>query len=342
MAIIATDLIIKSMLEAALADYRANHWVLEDVFAGLADDPMAAPESGWKEVKAAIDWFLKTDIPVVTQHRIADAPKIPCISIAYKPSREMQERASLADDGIIEDYDVSKPGRGTTAIIKITNNFTPDAYDRMTGEITMPKGFNTDLMSVGNYLIAKNGNAYQIKSIAGGDKFSIEPNIADDFTDCYVSPKTSIWNAHRELTFIEESYSIGCHTQNDPATTIWLWQLVFYAFLRYKEAFLEGRGYELSSLSSSELMRNPEFQAENVFSKYIDISGQTQACWIKFIAPKFESVKGHIKIADSTGAVDIDYTYGEDSEDCPPAWSTGDDFDESDEVPMLGDDDEDC
>lgn len=338
MGILATDLLIKSMLEAALLDLRANPWILDDIFGGMADDVMSSPESGWKEVSAAKSWFLQTDIPIVTQHRIADAPRIPCVSIAYMPSREMQDRTSLADDGQVEDYSVATPGRGAKAVLKILSNFTPDAYNKATGQITMPKDKTTDLMSIGNFIVAKNGHAYSVLTIDGKNKFRIKAGTSDDFTDCYIAPKSSVWNVHRELTFLHESYSIGCHTQNDVSTTIWLWQIIFYSFLRYKEAFLEGRGFELSDLQNSELQKNQELQMENVFSKYITISGQVQVDWIKFIAPRLESVKGGITIMDMPAAFDKDTVYGDDALNNPPAWSSPDDG--FDEIAFIGDDEE--
>ncbi len=336
MAILASDIIIKTMLEAAINDLRANNWILEDIFSGLAADALASPEAGWKEVKTAIDWFLKTDIPVILQHRIADRPRIPCISIAYMPSREMEERASLADDGLIEDYTINKPGRGTSMPLRVTKPFTPNSYDSITGKVTMPKTVSTELMGVGQYLISsKSSKTYQIIAITGKYGFSIAPGVVDDFSDCYIVPKSSVWNVHRELTFMAESYSIGCHTQNDPATTIWLWQIVVYSILRYKEAFLEGRCFELSGFDSSALERNAEFSTENVFSKYINIRGQVQADWIKFIAPKFESVAATMGIINPDGTTSPEGTHMA-LEECPPSWGM-----ENDDFVVLGADIED-
>jgi len=334
MGITATDILVKSMMEAALTDLRANHWILEDIFSCLADDPLAAPEAGWKEVKAAVDWFLRTDIPVLLQHRIADAPKVPCISIAYQPSREMDERASLGDEGHVGDYLVGN-GRGPVAINRITSPFTPDAYDTDTGIVRMPEDFNTDLLSIGNFYVSpKSGNAYAIRSIVDNRSFSIDPNVSDDFLDSYVIPKNNVWNVHRELTYILESYSIGCHTQNDSSSTYWLWQIVLYSFFRYKEAFLEGRGFTLSTVTSSALERNPEFPGENVFSRYLTLTGQVEANWIKFIAPKSESVRVSFGLCETEDAPDLK-VYGDNPEDCPPSWYTGDDFDPNNTTPAA-------
>lgn len=324
MGILAVDILIKSMLEAAIADMRANTWILEDVFSGLASDPMAAPEAGWKEVQAAMKWFLSTDIPVIMQYRIADRPKIPCISVAYGPSSEMQERASFADDGMIEDYNITGAGNKAVTQLRITGKFTPDNYNPETGQVTMPKSVNTSQVAEGQYLVTKSGKNHQIQAVDGKYKFSIKPGTTDDLTDCYIAPKSTVWNLHKELTYFNESYSIGCHTQNDPATTIWLWQIVAYSFLRYKEAYLEGRCLELTTFQSSALQRNGEFPAENVFSKYITITGQVQADWIKFAAPKFEKTVGHIIVNDQNPpTLDV---YNDDIENCEPLWSSGDSY----------------
>lgn len=323
MAIIASDIIIKTMLESAIADLRANPWILEDVYSGLANDKLASPEAGWKEVKIAIDWFLNTDIPVMLQHRIGDRPRMPCITVAYMPSREMLDRTSLSDQGLIENYDMTS-GRGTTMPLRVTKNFTPASYVPAKGLVTTPKGVDTDFMGAGQFLVSKvSGKSYEIKDIISKQSFKIAPNVVDDFTDCYVVPKSSVWNLHRELTFISESYSIGCHVSNDPASTIWLWQAVLYSVMRYKEAFLEGRGFVLSTWESSALERNPEFDPENIYSKYITLSGQVQADWIKFVAPKIQSVKGAIVIADGPKAPEGAYYEG--VEQNPPAWSMPDD-----------------
>src|SRR5271157_9817 len=104
MAIIPTDLLIKTMLEAAVADLKKNLWLLDDVFAGLASDPLSSLEYGYKEVTKAIEWFKDNNFPVYLHNRI-DNPTFPCITVVQASSSEMQDRASLGDEGGIEDFD---------------------------------------------------------------------------------------------------------------------------------------------------------------------------------------------------------------------------------------------
>ena len=107
-----------------------------------------------------------------------------------------------------------------------------------------------------------------------------------------------MYNVHRELSFQSESYTIGCHAENLPANTQWLWQILVYSMGRYKEAFLEGRGFELSSWRSTALERNSDFQAQNVYSRYVDVSGVVEVSWIKFRAFPFDNIRMGIVIAD--------------------------------------------
>ena len=318
--IIAVDVLVKTMLDAALADYRANAWILDDVFGGLARDPLSSSDFGYKEVETAKNWFLDNDIPVLLQYRIADDPPLPCITVAYGPDREMLERTNLADEGLVEQMDPSEFRKPQ----KIVGNFTPKSYSQQTGTVTLPENLTTRAVAEGQFLVSSvSGKAYVIQKLLGESSFNIAPNTNDDFTDAYVAPAVSLWNLHRELTFLHHTIQIEVHANNNPGQTMWLWQLVIYSLLRYKEAFLEGRGFVLSTMSSSPLMRNPQFAGENIFTKQIVLEGQVQADWIKFVAPKLGKVSGGIAIigpkappgtypkgVDVTWKMSGDYQYG--------------------------------
>lgn len=325
-----TDLLIKSALEFAIRDLRKNTWVLDDIFGALALDPLIMDEYGHKEVKTAKEWFLNQDIPVLLQHRIADDPPIPCISIAYMPSSEMGDRTSLADAQIVTDD--FNPETAGILQRRIIDKFTPKSYVKSTGILTFPVKVDLSSVAVGQYVVSSvSGRAYEIKGFRPKNSLLLAENINDDFTDAYVSPIYPTWNLHKELTFISEKYSIGCHTNGSASSTIWLWQIVFYSLLRYKEAFLDDRGFELSNLTSSALEKDSQFQGDNIFSKYIEISGQVQADWIKFIAPRLEKVTAQV-------AVGTQRTKKGTNDDCIPSWNMSEDWVEDEEdVAILGD-----
>jgi hypothetical protein len=89
--------------------------------------------------------------------------------------------------------------------------------------------------------------------------------------------------------------------------------IVEYILLRYKEAYLEARGFELSTFSWAPIVQNPEFTAEMVFSRSCTLTGQVEKSWIKYIAPKLQDVRGGVVISDApaTPSAYIEETLGE-------------------------------
>ena len=300
MAIISTDILIKTMIEAAIQDLRKNAWILDDVFGGLATDPLSSLEYGYKEVVKAKEWFLNNNINVYLQNRI-DVPTFPCITIVHSQSSEKLDRASLGDYGEIEQIYPKGRIRQPQWIVP---PFTPAAFDpnsNISGQaiITMPTGTSTYQVAPGQfYVSAISGKAYQILQVLTSSTFTIKSGIVDDFKDSYIVPPTALWNLNRELTFLDESYAIGIHTASYPVDCLWLRQVIMYAFFRYKEAYLEGRGYELSTIQASPVDRNPHFEKDVVYSAVISLTGQVEASWIKYIAPKLQKVTGKISIID--------------------------------------------
>jgi len=297
MSVLAVDILVKTMIEVAFLDYRANSWILDDIFSGLATDPLANEVYGYKEVEAAKQWFLNNNIPVYLDARV-DSPKIPCITIQHDSTAPILERTLLADEGIIEEIDPQ--GRSTARIQKIYNNFTPKSYNPAKGIVTFPDNIDGQYVAAGQFLVSnKTGKAYLINKVLDNQSFQIATNIMDDFNSCYIAPASQLWNVHRELMWLRESLSIGMHTQSDPRTCIWLRQLMIYTFLRYKEAFLEGRGFEISIFNLGGVVLNPHFpESDKVYSCVLNLSGQVECSWIKFMAPKLQDARGGIYIID--------------------------------------------
>lgn len=293
MSILATDVLIKTMLEAGLHDLRKNSWLLDDVFSGLAADPISRAEYGWKEVKRAKEWFLANNVAVYLPFRI-DAPTLPCISVVGPQSSEMNERANLGDDGIAEEI---VPREASAQPQRTYDPFTPVSYDKTTGYVVFPKGIQTSVMAPGQFLVSQqSGQAYVILEVIDPQTFAITTNINDDFTDAYVVPPTALWNLQRELMFMSESFTIGCHSIGDPVFIMWLRRIVLYMLGRYREAYLESRGFGISRMSASPPYIDTEFDQERVYTSNITLEGQVQADWIKYIAPKLQIVTAEIAI----------------------------------------------
>lgn len=302
MPIYATDILLKTAIEAGIADMRKNRYVLEDCLAGMVTDPISSPEFGWKEVAAAMRWFDASDIKVLQNFRI-DSPIFPCISISPISTAEALESAVLADEG----SDTTINPRRVTGVnfpiknpLQVTNRFTPESYDPATGTVTMPCGFSTDVVSVGQYYVApKSDMGYPITEIIDASTFTIEPGVQDDFTQGYVAPMSSMWHQHSGITFLNEEYQIGVHVTSDPVQAMWLSQILFYTLLRIKEALFEARGFELTTMSAGPIIREEGIKSDFIYSRNVTFRGKMPATFVKFVAPPFEKTECGILIDEA-------------------------------------------
>lgn len=301
MGLVATDIVVKSMIEAALDHLRKNEWLLDDVFGELATDPLSRVEYGWKEVDSAKKWFKANDIIAVFPFR-QDGPRLPCFTVVVSSTAEDTENASLGDEGEETGIDLPEFDPRQNALLpqQVYRPFTPKSYDPVTGTMALADGLDPSFLVPGQFMVsARSGKAYQILAVLGGGQFRIKAGTRDDFTDGYVVPPTSLWNQKKERTKMGETVVIGVHAQSDPVQCMWMRMLIGYILLRYKEAYLESRGYDLSTFSLSEIDLNPNFQnSDRVYSCFATLNVKVETRWIKYVAPKLQSTRVQIRIAD--------------------------------------------
>lgn len=293
MAIIATEILIKTAIEAGIEDLRRNPWMLDDIFGGLVGDPLSQLEYGAKEAQDAKEWFLNNKINVYMGFRI-DLPTLPAVSIVRQSVTEALDRTSLADEGLLEEIDHRQADQLPEQVL---TKFTPISYVREQGIITLPATLNTSRIAPGMFVLNSDGKAYQILSTISDSSFTIQANTKVKLTNAVIVPATRLWNLHRELTYFHESFQIGVHSASEPVVNLWFTQVMTYILLRYKEAYIENRGFELSTFTINGTQLNDNFNMDRVFSSFFNFSGVVQADWIKFIAPKLAVTSAHFNLA---------------------------------------------
>ena len=296
--VISTDILVKTAIEAAFVDLRRNPWILDDTFGALKNDPISRVEYGQKEVQRAKEWFLNQNIPIFLQFRI-DEPVFPCITVVSTSAVEDESRASLADAFIETDIDPVTMGMRSVQQ-RIYDNLNPTAYDPSTGLVSFSDTTNMDALHKGQYLVSsRSGKTYQITKIVSGSQFKIAPNVSDDFNGSFISPVDINWVQYKEVVYTRETVTIGLHAQSNPNESFWLYQIMLYVILRYKEVYLDQRGFELSTFSVDAMARNPAFESDIVFSRHITLSGTSMLDFIKYVAPKLQNISGPLLISDA-------------------------------------------
>lgn len=289
--IFAGDVIIAEAIRQGLEDMRKNIWLLDDVFASFITEPALKDKYGAKEIQNAKDWFLNNRIEINLRFR-NDKDQFPCVTIALGSSTEKDEMKHLGD--LSTEVETLMPNQIGKPIPYILKPFVPDSYDQSTGILSIPKNIKTRGVRSGQILVDPDtGNGYIIQGIVS-EGLQLEPGLQLTLTRAGVVPQYQTYKARREHTFFQESYSIGCHVHGDPAPLLWLHAIVLYCILRYRESLLEGRQFAQSSVSSSDLMQNPNFEGpggENVFSRYITLTGQVENSWLKTPYRTIEAVE---------------------------------------------------
>ena len=289
MSLFNGDLIIKTAIELILEDVRKNPWIIEDIFSDLLENPILAKKYGMAEISRAKEFISSNNVAVYMKGRI-DKQEFPCITIALGESSEDKTLATLGDLDIdTQDYtpdEIDKP------IQYMVPPFTPVSYNSTTGIIEVP----TDVASyiyINQGMIAVDpatGNGWIINGKAGVNGFQIAAGSMLTGTKIGVVPQYQLYRAKRERIISQESYNIGCHVEGDQSTLIFLFGVIKYGLLRYREALLEHNNFQLSTISCTDMVRNDAFGIDNVFSRFITLSGQVEESWIKTPMRIIESV----------------------------------------------------
>lgn len=280
MALFQGDVIIRTAIQLAIEDIKKNPWLVDDIFSDFVDNPILKIKYGQKEIERAKEWILNNKINYYMKYR-TDNMEFPAISISMGSSDEDKNLATLADQSVcVEELDPCEINKPISYIVK---PFQIVSYDENTGIVEVPEG-TEGMEYVSKDMIAidpDTGNGYVIDGKAGTNGFQIAAGSELDVDTLAVIPKYQIYRARRERIISQESYNIGCHAHGDPSTLIFLFNLVKYALLRYREGLFEFNNFQLGTIQCTDMIKNDAFGQDNIYSRFIILSGQVEEDWLK-------------------------------------------------------------
>jgi hypothetical protein len=274
------DIVIRTALVAAINDLRANPWALDYVFSSLNADEMTRNTYGQKEMDQAKQWFLNNEIPVIHNLRI-DNVRLPCISVSLQESNEVENL--LAD----RNYDVEE--NYTEFLPTLFGPFIAESYDTETGILVIPATvYNTIAPNVGMVIEDSSGCKVSILE-AEGNSVTVETGRLLKTGKLWLKSRHP-QRVQLEAANFSESYVIGCHAKGEPFECMYLHSIVLFALMRYRQQYLEARGFGRSSVSSTDIRINDAFDAELVYSRFITLRGYVRNFWPKQIVSAIENV----------------------------------------------------
>jgi hypothetical protein len=279
MSLFPGEVLIKRIIEVAIDDLKKNEWIIQDIFSDFIENPLLEKIYGYKEIDNAIKFIKNTRINFYLNLRM-DNVEFPAITINLSSSQEARDLATLADsDYCVKEYTPEEINKPINYIVKPSNIVN---YDNITGIIQLEENVQ-DFQYVRKNMIAinpDNGNGWVILDVLSNNRIKIIENANANFSKIGIIPQYQIYRARRERIISREDYQIGCHS-TDPSTLLFLYSLVKYALLRYREGLLEHHNFQLSNISATDMISNPNFGADNIYSKWINIQGQVEERWIK-------------------------------------------------------------
>jgi hypothetical protein len=276
------DIIVRTAIIRAMDLVRADPKLLDHVFHSLAEDELTRDVYGAKQIAEARKWFMKTDIPVFMNFRVAEEA-LPCITISLQESAE----ADQTHGDVHYVTEERSPGDWPA----LTEPFTPVAYSPGSGIMVLPIDvMGNRVVAAGMQLVTRDGRSYTIMQNLGDDEISLKPGTVDDFTNAVIKGATDRFATTVESVTFKEVYQIGIHVMGEPTYLLHLHSIVQFMLLKYKQELLETRGFERTSLTSTDFRRNLEFDNEEVFARFITITGYARHYWPKATNPLIDVV----------------------------------------------------
>lgn len=256
----------------AIADLRTNLWLTDHIFASLIDD-VTKKTYGQKEINQAKDWFAKTDIPIVMDYQMDDMEGN-CISISLVDSAETEN--TLGDIHYQPTEDVEAPWSPLTA------EFTPVGYSAITGIMKLSEELGDSLViTTGMSVVSRTGVSYPITDVVDRYTIVLAAGTNADFTNAVIKGTKPRLVQELESLCFKETYRIGVHAHGEPFHLTWLHSIVTFCLLRYKQELLEARGFERSVMASSPFAKNEATGKENLWTRFISVTGYVRQFWPK-------------------------------------------------------------
>lgn len=287
------DVVVRTAIIRAMDLVRDNPSLLDSVFESLTEDDITRDVYGEKQVAMAREWFMNTNIPVFMNFRVAEEA-IPCITISLQESQEADQT-----HGDVH-YVPQELAPGDWPVL--AGPFSPVAYSPTSGIMVLPDslmGANT--IAAGMLVVTRDGREYPVTQNLGDSEIALKPLTIDDFTNAVVKGPTDRFTTKIESVTFRESYQIGIHVLAEPQNLLYLHSIVQFMLLKYKQDLLERRGFERTSLSSTDFRRNMDFENEDVFSRFTTITGYARHYWPKDVTPLIDTLQGPALVVSVVG-----------------------------------------
>jgi hypothetical protein len=277
MSIPQTDAIIISAIRIGLADIRRNEFLVNDIMSQFVTDPYLKDSWGKQQIDAFKAFLQNTKINIVMETRLPDTSKLPAIVVKIGGGQEDQQKEGLGDSPHYNNIrPASTEGIFPDKLITV-GPVTPISFDSDSGMITFDPSVDLSDVFEGQYVFDEvNKKAYTIQFVMDSSNIMIDSGLRPNLQNMTIRPQSnSVRNTNKSIWFWE-NYTFTC-ISTEPNELMFLYSLMMYISIRYKKSLFEARGFEVSTLSYSEVYApNPSDDTNILFGRDIMIRGRVE------------------------------------------------------------------
>lgn len=293
------DIILRTCIQAGIDDLRINPYLLDFIWSNLLYDDLTKAYYGEKEIEKQKEWFLQNEI-VVTNGNHPDQAKTPHVTIWLDSQTEHAKITGDVNDVPQEELNLTQYISKSPSVLV----FTPKSYDSATGIVTLLPSQSTEFIYPGMRVWDRVGNRfYEILEILSGSTFSIESGSLPNLTKAEIVNATDLAIVTLEGITNEENYRVQISTVNDPLKCLILHQIILFILYRYRQDYLEARGFDRTRFSSSGVGGpiGGQEQSQWIFQRTISVSALCRQYWPKRIGYPIQG----IALGDGSGGPGI-------------------------------------
>lgn len=299
------DFLLRTAIMQFLADMRAQPDELDFIWAWYAQDELTREEVeayGETQIRAAREWFLKTEIPVFHNVRIPDQLREQTfVTLAIGKDDEAFNTLGDSHWANAEPTDANQPFFG--------NAFTPAAFDVATGNLTLPAAVVAQGPLVpGVVVFTRNGREYPIVEIIDDAVVRIENNgLRPDLQNLRLRYPPASYGRELGGAVFRQTYMVGVHSYNEPIHGLYLYAIMAYGLMKYRKEYLEARGLQGSQLNIGPFDVDAGLGEGLGFSRIFQLQGLTQAVWAASPRPNILATATRFRVQDGGNIpVDVD------------------------------------
>ncbi len=268
-----SDLVVRSAIIVGLQELRTRPDWIDYAFEGLVADELTADKYGTEERDRAKAWFLRTKIPVVAAQRLQSVETPTVVTVLMQQDVEANNKL---DDRHYDPYEYSGGWPD------LCPPFVPTSFSPSTGVMALPAVTVAAVYVVpGQVLVDRLGRSTKVLEKLDDSTIRIARNVPLEASGLVVRGKYPAKAVTLRSAYFDESFVVSCHDRGDEAHVLWLYVLVKLTLLRVRRRLLEGRGFEVSSISGSDIRRAEYFDdaSQPGYVRSLTLRGKVLNAW---------------------------------------------------------------